>query len=194
MVAGAEFFLTIVRPRTTIPDTAMKISLRLAMVTLPRPALPGVLCCFLLVCCGPVGAKSIPHPHRQPKEVVHIIQGLELRLQQAQLSGNIAVMATLLSDDYLGIYADGTLATKADTLASFKNGTVHYTAIHTFDRKIRVYGSTAVVTSKANVTGINDGNNITGEYRYTRVYHRTNRVWKIVSFEASSIQKHQHAH
>lgn len=117
-----------------------------------------------------------------------------MRLQQAELTANTSVMATLLSDDYLGIYADGTLATKADTLAAFKNGSVRYTAIHTFDRKIRVYGSTAVVVSKANVAGVNNGNNITGEYRYTRVYHRTNRVWKIVSFEASSIQGHNHPH
>lgn len=164
------------------------------MVALRRPALARVFCCFLLAFLGAASAKSIPHPHRQPKQIVHIIQDLEARLQEAELTANTSVMATLLSDDYLGIYADGTLATKTDTLAAFKNGTVHYTAIHTFDRKIRVYGSTAVVVSKAKVSGVNDGEDITGEYRYTRVYHRSNRVWKIVSFEASSIQGRHRSH
>ncbi len=144
---------------------------------------------MLMLCILPASAKSIPHPHRQPRQVVHIIQRLEQRLQQAELSGNTTIMASMLSDDYLGIYADGTLATKTETLAGFKNGKVHFTAIDTFDRKIRVYGSTAVVVSKARVAGVNDGENITGDYRYTRVYHRRDRVWQVVSFEASMLHK-----
>jgi ketosteroid isomerase-like protein len=153
-----------------------------------------MVCVAMWMLCAPLGAKSIPHPHRQPRQVVHIIQNLEMRLQQAELTGNISTIASMLSDDYLGIYADGMLATKADTLASLKNGTVHYTSIHTFDRKIRVYGSTAVVVSKAKVEGVKDGQDISGNYRYTRVYHRTNRVWKVVSFEASSMHEHKPAH
>lgn len=149
---------------------------------------------MLMLCILPAGAKSIPHPHRQPRQVVHIIQRLEQRLQQAELTGNTTIMASMLSDDYLGIYADGTLATKAETLAGFKNGKVHFTSIDTFDRKIRVFGSTVVVVSKASVVGVDDGENISGDYRYTRVYHRRDRVWQIVSFEASTFhEKHPHS-
>ena len=58
------------------------------------------------------------------------------------------------------------------------------------DRKIRFYGKTAVVTSKAEVTGVMEGNNANGNYRYTRVYVRDPRGgWKIVSFEASRIKE-----
>lgn len=157
-------------------------------------ALSGMVCLAILLLGTPAIARSIPHPHRQPRQVVHIIQKLEARLQQAQLTSNISVMASMLSDDYLGIYADGTLATKAETLDSFKSGEVHYTSIDTFDRKIRVFGSTAVVVSKARVTGTNHGEKISGIYRYTRVYHRANRVWKIVSFEASPLHERHHEH
>jgi ketosteroid isomerase-like protein len=97
-------------------------------------------------------------------------------------------MANMLSEDYLGIYGDGTLATKAETIASFKRGTTKFSHIHTWDRKIRVYGSTAVVVSKAQVTGEHDGESLNGYYRYTRVYHRHDGVWRIVSFEASAIR------
>lgn len=172
------------QPRLRRPTTA----------ALRGTALPGVVFIAVWILCAPAGAKSIPHPHRQPRQVVHIIQKLELRLQQAELTGNTTVLASMLSDDYLGIYGDGTLATKPETLADFKNGNIHFTAIDTFDRKIRVFGSTAVVVSKARVTGTRDGEDIGGEYRYTRVYHRHDRVWKIVNFEASSVHEHKPAH
>jgi ketosteroid isomerase-like protein len=149
---------------------------------------------LLMLCVPAATAASIPHPHPQPRQVVHIIETLEARWQQAELDANTTVMAEMLSDDYLGIYGDGTIATKAETIANFKSGTVHFTAIDTSDRKIRVFGTTAVVVSKAEVTGMIDGENISGRYRYTRVYHRdNNRVWKIVSFEASTIREHRHS-
>ncbi|MES2222576.1 MAG: nuclear transport factor 2 family protein [Acidobacteriota bacterium] len=141
---------------------------------------------LLLLWLPAVHAKSIPHPHPQPRQVVHIIEKLEQMWQQAELTGNTATMTTMLAEDYLGIYGDGTLATKAETIDSFKKGRTKFSHIHTWDRKIRVFGSTAVVVSKAQVAGEHDGESLNGDYRYTRVYHRRNRVWQIVSFEASA--------
>jgi ketosteroid isomerase-like protein len=135
-------------------------------------------------------ATSIPHPHHQPKQIIHQIEALESQMEQAEMTGNTTVMANLLAEDYLGIYSDGTLATKVETIQGFQDGSTHFTKIHTSDRKIRVYGATAVVTSKALVAGTSHGQNIDGHYRYTRVYHRIDGVWKIVSFEASAIQVH----
>ncbi len=147
---------------------------------------------FAILCVTHAGAKTIPHPHRQPKQVIRIIEQLEQQWQQAELHANTTVIANMLSDDYLGIYGDGTLATKAEMLAGLKNGSVRFTEIDTSDRKIRVYGTTAVVVSKAQVAGTVDGEDISGRYRYTRVYHRSNGAWKIVSFEASTLHEHHH--
>jgi ketosteroid isomerase-like protein len=154
----------------------------------------GVGILMLLLCLPAAKATSIPHPHPQPRQIVRIIEKLERMWRQAELTANTATMATMLSDDYLGIYGDGTLATKAETIDSFKNGTTKFSQIHTWDRKIRVFGSTAVVVSKAQVNGIHDGESLSGTYRYTRVYHRHNGVWRIVSFEASSPRPHQQGH
>ena len=140
-------------------------------------------------------ATSLPHPHHQPKQIVHVIARLERHWQQAELAANTTTLSSMLSDDYLGIYSDGTLATKPETLASFKDGSTHFTTIDIADRKIRIFGtSTAVVVSKAEVVGTVGGEPINGHYRYTRVYHRSNGVWKIVSFEASTIHPKQQAH
>jgi ketosteroid isomerase-like protein len=154
----------------------------------------GVGMLLLLLCIPAARATSLPHPHPQPRQIVHIIEKLEGLWQQAELTANTGTMATMLSDDYLAIYGDGTLATKAETIDSFKNGTTRFSQIRTWDRKIRVFGSTAVVVSKAQVTGTHDGENLTGLYRYTRVYHRHNGVWQIVSFEASAAHAHKPGH
>ncbi|MEO6964379.1 MAG: nuclear transport factor 2 family protein, partial [Acidobacteriaceae bacterium] len=107
---------------------------------------------FLLAACTPaIRSASIPHPHHQPRRIVRIIERMEQQAQKAELTGNTVTLAAMLSDDYLGIYSDGTLATKAETLKSLKDGSTHFSEISIFDRKIRVFGSTAVVTSKARV-------------------------------------------
>lgn len=144
-----------------------------------------------ILCVPGARATSLPHPHHQPKEIVHTIEKLEQQWQHAELTADTTTMAAMLSDDYLGIYADGTLATRGETLDSFKNHATHFREIDTFDRKIRVFGSTVVVVSKARVDGVHDGETVNGLFRYTRVYHHhRNGTWKIVNFEASSIRPH----
>jgi ketosteroid isomerase-like protein len=67
---------------------------------------------------------------------------------------------------------------------------VHFKAIDLSDRKIRLYGATALVTSRAEVAGTGPDGDISGSYRYTRVYVRDPRgAWRIVSFEASKIKQ-----
>ena len=63
------------------------------------------------------------------------------------------------------------------------------TSIEFSDRKVRFYGQTALVTSRAEVSGNNADADFSGSYRYTRVYVRDEQgKWKIVSFEASRIR------
>jgi ketosteroid isomerase-like protein len=137
----------------------------------------------------PVTAHAVPVPfvHRDAAQMHKEIEGLEQDWRQALLSSNIPELDHLLADDYLGVTANGTLETKADLLAMRKSGTIRFSQLDLSDLKVRVYGDTAVVTSRAEVSGSNGGTDISGRYRYTRVYTRRNGQWRIVSFEASRI-------
>jgi ketosteroid isomerase-like protein len=115
---------------------------------------------------------------------------LEQRWTAAELSGNANTLGSMLAEDYLGIAPDGRLDSKADTLRSVRDGLMRFASIKTTTHKIRVYGSTAVVVSTAEVSGTYNGHPISGRYRYTRVYHLDGAGWKIVSFEASRIREH----
>ncbi|HVZ84175.1 MAG TPA: nuclear transport factor 2 family protein [Terracidiphilus sp.] len=137
-------------------------------------------------------AVSIPAmPHNERHEVRHEIDHLEDRWRQAALSANVAAMDGLLADDYIGITSNGSMQSKDDTLAYLRAGTMHFTSIELSDRKVRFYGSTALVTSKAEIAGTGPGGDISGSYRYTHVYARNpHGIWQIVSFEASRIREH----
>jgi ketosteroid isomerase-like protein len=126
-------------------------------------------------------------PHHEGHAVHKEIEALEQQWRQAVISNNVTEMDHLLADDYIGISANGTVETKAQVLDLRKAGTVRITMLDLTDLKVRVFGETAVVTSRAELEGTNGQSDISGNYRYTRVYNRRFGQWKIVSFEASRI-------
>ena len=149
------------------------------------------LAAFLIVFSAlaqPGRANSVPRAQRH--EYRHEIEQLEEAWRSAMLKGNGAALDTLLADDYTGITAKGAIQTKDQAIGNLKSGALQLTALSISDRKVRVYGATAVVTSLAELTGGKNDPEMTGRYRYTRVYVRNPQgVWKIVSFEASRIQE-----
>lgn len=137
----------------------------------------------LFLCCSPPARAFFPHQHGAHRE----IEELEMQWRQALLTSDVAAMDSLLADDYLGISSNGTLETKADVLAVHRSGRVKIAQLNLSDVKIRIYGDTAVVTSRADLVGHSGARDISGIYRYTRVYTNRMGVWKIVSFEASRV-------
>jgi ketosteroid isomerase-like protein len=129
-------------------------------------------------------------PRSQRHEYRHEIAQLEEAWREAILKSDSAALDKLLADDYTGITAKGAIQTKDQAIESLKSGALQLTVLEILDRKVRVYGATAVVTSMAELTGSKSDEEMTGRYRYTRVYVRNPQgQWKIVSFEASRIQE-----
>jgi len=148
-----------------------------------RPALG-----LLLVLAASSAVLHAGLPRTQKQESRHEIDQLEVAWRDAVLKANIAAMDALLADDYMAITANGTLQTKEQALANLRTGRTHFTALDLSERKVRFYGTTALVTSLAEIKGTAADGDISGSYRFTRVYVRDVRgAWKIVSFEASRI-------
>lgn len=141
----------------------------------------------LVVCVIP---GSIGAALAQKHESRHEIDQLEDEWRDAVLTSNIKDMASLLADDYVAITPSGTLQSREEALDSLRAGRVHFTTLILTDRKVRFYGSTAVVTSLANVRATTPDGPLNGDYRYTRVYVRDAQgAFKIVSFEASRVRE-----
>jgi len=137
---------------------------------------------------------AVQQQHSMPKgqrhEVRREIDQLEEAWRNAVLKSDIGVLSSLLSDDYIAITPSGTLQTKEEALANMRNGLPHIVSLEISDRRVRFYGTTALVTSRAEVSGVNAKGDFSGTYRYTRVYVRNAQgKWKIVSFEASRVRE-----
>lgn len=132
--------------------------------------------------------RAMAHPLLHRDDRLHReIENLESQWRTALIENDVATVNRLLADDYLGINPNGTLETKADALAQRRSGTVKFSSIEPENLKVRVYGDTAVVTSRVQVAGHDGDRDISGLYHYTRVYSRRGGAWKVVSFEASRI-------
>ncbi|MDP9038788.1 MAG: nuclear transport factor 2 family protein [Acidobacteriota bacterium] len=162
-------------PRTT----------RRSRLVWPAGALLGV-CLLSLVCASFARGDA---PHRKRKEFYKgQVEQLEQVWRTAQLAGDVPEMDKLLAEDYVGITMTGQVVTKMQQLERLRSRELVLTRIDLDDVKVKLIGTTAIVTSLANIDGTNDGAAVHGTYRYTRVYTRLpSGVWKITSSEATRV-------
>jgi ketosteroid isomerase-like protein len=172
-------------PGSTI-NPSNSVTRRLAAGCMIAASLAFALCVYPLQVKVP---RSLRHENRQ-----EIFQ-LEDLWRNAILSGNVTALGALLADDCISITPSGTLHSKEDTLAGLRAGQIHLTVLELSDRKVRFYGAMAVVTSRADVQGMNSEGNLASSYRYTHVYARDpHGSWKIVNIEASRIRTPDEPH
>ncbi len=152
----------------------------------PRWAVAAVL--VLAVGAVPLFASGLSLA--QKHESRHEIDQLEDEWRTAVLNSDAKTMDSLLAEDYMAITASGTLQSRDQALQNMRTGRVHFAALTITDRKVRFYGTTAVVTSLATIQATTPEGPVTGDYRYTHVYVREPQGgWKIASFEASHVRQ-----
>ena len=150
-------------------------------------ACSGLLAALALCALALPARADGPHPKRK-EDYKHQVEKLEEAWRTAQLNGDVEAMDKLLSDDYVGITMSGQLVTKGQQLERMGTRTLVLTKIQLEDVKVKLIGTTAIVTSRAEVEGTNDGEPMHGNYRYTRVYSRLpSGAWKITNFEATRV-------
>ncbi len=143
---------------------------------------------MVLLCTVTSHTMRLPVPgtgHKDPSQKQ--IEGLEKQWQTALLAGDNSAMAVLLAESYVAIGPDGTMESKSDELQARLGGQQSINQLNVMDRKIRIYGNTAVVTSKVHLRGLYSGKPIQGEFRYTRVWTFAQGQWHIVNFEANLV-------
>jgi ketosteroid isomerase-like protein len=131
-------------------------------------------------------------PHRvKNHDYKQQVELLEQQWRTAQLTGDVATMDKLLSDDYIGISLNGQVNTKTQQLERLRSQRIALTRLDLSEMKVKLIGTIAIVTSRAEVEGTSDSLSVKGIYRYTRVYQRLSTgTWKITSFEATRTPQH----
>ena len=117
------------------------------------------------------------------------IKNLEEARNQAVLHSDVAALDRMTSDDYTFITLRGEIRTKSDILKGFASGSFHYESRQISDLNVRVYGNTAVVTGRSIQKGMENGNDYSGDYRFTRVYVKQKGRWLTVALQTTLIRQ-----
>src|SRR5262245_30412076 len=110
------------------------------------------------------------------------IMKLEDQWVQSRATKDPTMTGDLLSDDYLGASVTGQAMNKQQHIDAVTAGTLFAGKAEQTDRKVRIYGDTAVSTGV--VTGVVGGNKV----RYIRVFVKRNNKWRLVAAQGTRIE------
>jgi uncharacterized protein (TIGR02246 family) len=136
-------------------------------------------------------ALSVPSLAADKKgKVEDQIKKMEHDRAQAAMKADAETLGSSMTDDYMMITPSGTVEDKTTVLNSFKSGDrkIESVELDDSDMKVRVYGNTAVVTGSSTVKATNKGEDMSGKYRYTRVYVKQGGKWKTAAFQQTKVQ------
>ena len=140
----------------------------------------------VIVAVPAAGQKQIAR--RTPTEsVVEGIRKLDEERIQAQIQGDVPALDRIYADDFIGIGPSGTVRTKPQVLADFTSHDLKFQSITTDDVQFRVYGNTVVETGRSIMVGQDKGKVVPRDNRFTRVWVRRQRRWRLVANHYSTL-------
>lgn len=106
----------------------------------------------------------------------------------ATIRGDVAALASLMTDDATYTHSSGVTERKAEFLAALRNGTYVYRAIEPRQRRIRVYGeATAVLSGPCRVVIEPAGRRTEIELFFTEVYVKQGRRWRMALWHSTRL-------
>ena len=142
----------------------------------------------LAVSCQ-VFAQAKPAAPAKGASVEQELIKLENDWNDAMVKRDLAALSRILADDWTFIDDEGTVVTKAQSLANFKSG-VHVVSSAVADEmKVRVYGEAAVVLGRNTVKEQYKGKDISGQYRFTDTWVKKEGRWQCVATAGTKITK-----
>ena len=121
--------------------------------------------------------------------VAEQIEKLSDEGREAALKGDAAFLENNTADDYSAIGGMGNVMSKSDAIQMRKSGDVKYSSIDVSDKKVRVYGNSAVLTATADIKGTVKDKDISGKYRIGQVWVKQGGKWKIAHMQSTKVQE-----
>ena len=115
------------------------------------------------------------------------LAALDAKGKQAAISGDTTFLEENLASDFVRIGPDGDMLSRDKIISNRKSGVTKYMSIDEHDRKIQIFGNTAVVTAISDVKGTSNGRDMSGTYRSSRVWVNQNGAWKQVLFTSTHV-------
>ena len=115
------------------------------------------------------------------------LRQLEDKIADAVVRRDIAFVARVWAEEFVYTGVRGEVKTKTDILAELRAGDLQFDVLKFDDVRVRVYGDAAVATGRATTKGRSKQGEISGEFRYTRVYVKRLGAWQLVAFQGTPV-------
>lgn len=116
------------------------------------------------------------------------IRQLEELLDKAVVDGDFGTFDCLTAEDFTHGSQSGRFRTKTEWLKGKVQWESSYLSFDVSDRKVRVFGDTAIVTGISTPKWQEaDGTIGTGKFRFLRVWTRLNGTWQVAAFQSTKI-------
>jgi ketosteroid isomerase-like protein len=103
------------------------------------------------------------------------------------VKGDVVAWSRCLAEDWGGTTPGGTMVTKAGAYADLKAGRVVRELFRLDDLKVRVYGDVAIVLGLETEKSMIHGKDMSGQYRFTDVFVKSDGRWQAVASHASRV-------
>ncbi len=129
-----------------------------------------------------IGATEAPSSGDDEKAVAT----LDTEYQAAVKNNDVPTMDRILADDFVLVTGLGKTHSKRDLLEEARSKGMQYERQEDSQRKVRVWGDTAVVTALLWAKGTEDGKPFDYKLWFSDVYLKTEKGWRYVFAQASA--------
>lgn len=115
-----------------------------------------------------------------------LIFSLEQKLKTAMLQSDVATLNQLMSDELIFTNHLGFRLTKQDDINAHASGKLKIIDITLSDQQVRYYQQIMIVSVLAKIVGQYDDQDASGNFRFTRVWHKNESGnWQVVAVHSS---------
>ena len=107
---------------------------------------------------------------------------------RAVVDGDVSVIERIQSNDFIGWDFEGKPYTKTENIQALENGEWKTISLDLDDVQIRVFEDLAVVTSRVARKGRFKGQDLSGQFRWTRLFAERRGCWELVMQLSSRIR------
>jgi ketosteroid isomerase-like protein len=137
------------------------------------PMAVGFVLCILAGLAAPLVA--------QEKNDAAYVRSLELQWTESYKQRQVNILSSLLADDFVITIEDGSTYSKTGYISHSAEPSVHVDVAEMSDIKVRMHGSTAVLTGAYHERGESNGKPYEYHDRFTDVWMKSGGKWQVIA-------------
>jgi ketosteroid isomerase-like protein len=115
------------------------------------------------------------------------VESLNRQWMQSYVNRDTGFLERYLADDYVSTFPDGAVLDKKGEIAALASGAVALTAMIPREMTVRMYGDAAVITGQSSIQATVNGEEVSGDFRFTDIWVRQSDRWLAVASQVTRI-------